>query len=423
MANANALFDYIRDLTATGINGANWQVIRLADDEVIASGTTALDGGPNTDLAGMLAVDEVTLGYPGPIKYRVTDLATGITREHTSKSIGIVGPFRMLDFAAAFGMMLDGVVDGLRGELAVTGTGTTPAQVGVAGGAAFGHGMIYQWPVGQTLDVGAGGAQGRIDIVVLRYYLPGHVQEGRVDLAVTAGIPAASPVEPSVVQDDVTAMIWEVKLAAIQVDPGVNMIAPSKVFDRRAYTIGPRLDTRYLRKDVFDHQEGGLEVDGTFIVRTPSDTYRLYFDVTAPSFQLRNATDFNIYKGNGTNLSFGIDGLSGQLRVADDKPSVNVHAALGTGATGTVEWGNDLMCEINLKAGSSPGVGDLCTVVFKRDRLGTKYGVWLQPQDANAAETDAYISGRSVDGFHIYSRGPLKPGQNHSYMVIMGGLQ
>jgi hypothetical protein len=32
-------------------------------------------------------------------------------------------------------------------------------------------------------------------------------------------------------------------------------------------------------------------------------------------------------------------------------------------------------------------------------------------------------SGRSVDGFHIYSRGPLKPNADHSYLIFVGGAE
>jgi hypothetical protein len=426
----NALFDYIRDLEAHGINNATWELVTLYDDTVIASGTTGPDTDPNSVIDGMLAVAESVLKYPGPTKYRVTDPITGITREHTSKSIGQVGPIRLIDLPFMFAMMSDGVVGGFGGDFALTPSGTAPPALTAAPGAAFGHGMYYRCMQPQQVNPAVGGALARIDLIVVRYYLPGHEQEGRSELAILPGIPAATPVAPSPTQDATTTMIWEVPLGSQKMNAGQNIATALNFTDLRTYTFGPRLDSRYMRLDAPTGNTGGITVkalttglQGMLLLQGNDGTTRVFVEGVTPSLQLRNSTDFNIFKGNGTNLSFGIDGLSGHLRVADDKPVIHPGAALGPGGSATVEWGNDLMCEINLHAGSAPKVGDLCSLVFKRDRLGVKYGVWLQAQDQNAAETDSYISGRSVDGFHIYSRGPLKASSNHSFMVIMGGAQ
>lgn len=416
----DGLLDYLRDLDGNGIDGASWQVVRLIDNSVIASGNTAPDTEPLTDLSGLIVVPAEDLGYPGPIKYVITDAVVGTTRIHTSKSTGIVGPLRLCDLPYAFAMMIDGPIERIGAACEVTATGAGGLELQIGDGVVIGHGLIWVNPTPIKLNLNAAGAVTRTDLVVVRFRLPGHAEEGRIDPVIRGGIPGLLPP----FQDDVSQLLWDVPLAQIKVDPGMTVIPAANITDRRTFTYGPNNDSRYLRKDVADIKQGKLTINGLLLIRSDDGTVNyVYLDEADHSFQLRNQTDFMIYKGNGTTLSFGVDGLSGQLRVGDDKPSVNVHAALGSGAVGTVEWGNDLMCEINLKAGANPGVGDLCTVVFKRDRVGTKYGAWLQPQDANAAETDAYVSNRSVDGFHIFSRGPLKPSANHSYMIIMGGAQ
>ena len=423
---ANALFDYIRDLEASGIAGATYQVVRLVDDHVIAAGTTATDPVPNSPLPGMLAVDEVTLGFPGPVKYRATDPQTGITREHTSKSIGIVGPIRLLDLPFAFAMMLDGVIEGLQDELAVTGTGSQPPQVSVAAGACFGHGLIYRWPEAQLLPLNPGGAALRHDLIVLRYYLPGHEEEGRIDLAVKAGTEGGAV--PALTQDDVTTMVWEVALAEVQVDPGVNFIAGNKVTDQRIFTCGPRLDTRYIRKDAADTKTGALTIigptgsGGIFNVREDT-VIRLYVETGTPAVQLRNGTDFLMYSGNKTGLLCRIDGFNGQMDFGGiGKPTISKHGALGgSGAVATVQWGNDNVCALRLTAGNTPAAGNLLAVIFNKNRQTSTYQVTFSPENGSACDIDLYATGKTQDHFDVTSRQSLDAGKDYWWSLQITG--
>lgn len=231
-----ALRDYFRNSVGAGINAASYSVKRLVDNVVVTSGSTAADADPATALDGMLVADETTIGYPGPIKYEVTDPVTAAVRVHTSKSVGIVGAWRSVDVTRGWRSLGTGVMPGVLNELAVTTNGTN-MNISVAAGslvvAIADHGMLYSWPAARSLTATAAHATlGRIDTVILRFYQPGVEQEGRVDLVLLAGTPNASPSAPALTQD---ATMWEVALANIQVDAAVTSLATDKVTDRRTY--------------------------------------------------------------------------------------------------------------------------------------------------------------------------------------------
>jgi hypothetical protein len=231
------LRDYFRDSVGAGISGASYTIKRLIDNVSVATGSTSTDTAPATALDGLLAADETTLGYPGPISYTVTDAVSGATRVHTSKSTGIIGPLRAADFTRVWRLGGNGVVPAAGSELAVSASGTNMILSIAAGEylAAMGdHSLLYSWPATRNLTVGAAdGAQPRIDTVILRFYPPGVVQEGRIDLVLLAGVASSSPVAPGLTQN--TGTTWEVALADIRVDAGVTSIAVGKVTDRRSW--------------------------------------------------------------------------------------------------------------------------------------------------------------------------------------------
>jgi hypothetical protein len=237
MNTLTALWDAYRNSAGTGVNGASYTVTRLEDDATLTSGTTASDSAPLTALLGTFDETEVALGYPGPIKVVVT--GSGGSRTHTSKSTGIVGPFRAVDITKSWWLHGVGVFPGVGGALEVTTNGSN-MQITVASGAyvarvADGDGLIYSWPASRVLTAtAADGSQPRIDTMVLRFYPPGVDEEGRIDLVLRAGTPGASPTAVSLTQG---ATYWEVALADIRVDAGVTALATDKVTDRRAYAM------------------------------------------------------------------------------------------------------------------------------------------------------------------------------------------
>jgi hypothetical protein len=422
----NALFDYIRDLEAAGINNATWELVTLFDDTVIASGTTGPDTDPNSVIDGKLAVAETTLKYPGPTKYRVTDPITGITREHTSKSIGQVGPIRMIDLPFMFAMMSDGVVDGFGGNFVLTPTGTAPPALTLASGAAFGHGMYYRSMQPQQVNPAAGGAQDRIDLIVVRYYLPGHEQEGRVELVVKPGTEGASPVAPSPTQNATTTMIWEVPLGSQKMIAGQNICTSLNFTDLRTYTFGPRLDNRYMRLDATTHNTGGITIDGTgtgILNVRESGTIRMYVEDGTPALQLRNGTDLLMYSGNKTGLLLRIDGYNGQLDFGGiGKPTFSIHAALGgSGATATCPWGNDNVFQVRFHGGNAPTAGNIAAIIFNKNRQTANYQVTFSPANGPACDVACYATGATVDHFDVTAHTAMAKGVDYWYSCQVTG--
>lgn len=233
-----ALADYIRTAAGAGVNAASYTIKKLVDNVVLASGTTATDTEPLTTLDGFFQADETVIGYPGPTSYVVT--TSSGTRTHTSKSVGIVGSWRTLDVTRAWRLNGKGVVPGMGSDLAVTTNGANMVISTAAGeylAAIADHGLIYSWPAARTLTAtAADGANPRIDTVVLRFYPPGVVQEGRIDLVLLAGTPAASP-SPNALHQSTD--YWEEALADVRVDAGVASLATNKVTDRRTYLFLP----------------------------------------------------------------------------------------------------------------------------------------------------------------------------------------
>lgn len=237
MAGQTTIRDYLRNAAGAGVNAANYSIKRLVDNVVIASGSTAADADPATTINGMLAADETTIGYPGPVEYTVTDPVTLKVRKHTSKSIGLVGAWRSIDITRGWRALGTGVLPNVGSELNVATNGSN-MQITVGSGsvaAAIGdNGLLYAWPSARTvIATTANASQPRIDTVVLRFYPPGVEEEGRVDLMLLPGTPSSSPAPPGLTQS--TGTYWDVALADVRVDANVTSLALDRVTDRRPW--------------------------------------------------------------------------------------------------------------------------------------------------------------------------------------------
>ncbi|HSE46439.1 MAG TPA: hypothetical protein VLA89_14025 [Gemmatimonadales bacterium] len=194
-----------------------------------------------TDANGLAEFSEVEAGYPGQW-YLQADDGTN-TFLLSSKAIGQVGPFRAVDLIHFLRCFSDGVVDGVDGELACSADGTD-MDITVQEGLAIGYGMIYWWPVDQTVTLSASDPSNpRIDRIVVRFYPVGTTDSdnvGKIVLDKLTGTPAASPSAPALTQSATT--YWEISLAQVLVEAGVSTIAANKVTDERDFTIAPVLD-------------------------------------------------------------------------------------------------------------------------------------------------------------------------------------
>lgn len=247
---AYRIFGIARDEDNNPVVGATASLRRESDNvEVTSSTVTGADGS-----YGWL---EENVLYPGPIKVRITAL-DGVVREISGRTTGQSGTIFVGDLHRAFRMMTDGVVDGVDGELAVSGSGVT-LEVTVATGFAYLYGHPSYWADPSTVTIAANGTGNpRIDLIVVRLYPPGTANEGEQEIAVVQGTPAASPVAPGVTQDP--NVVWEIALAEVTVAAGATAITGGNVADVRTYTSGPLMDSSVTTAKLADLAVTGAKI-------------------------------------------------------------------------------------------------------------------------------------------------------------------
>ena len=124
----------------------------------------------------------------------------------------------------------DGVVRGVRNELAVTAGAGMAVQVNT--GRAMLQGVVVDSDAAETVTLDAADATNdRIDLIVVRVdFANGTSQSGFY--AVT-GTPATAPAAPAVTQ--VAGSVWEIALAKVYVHAGATDISAADVTDIRQY--------------------------------------------------------------------------------------------------------------------------------------------------------------------------------------------
>jgi hypothetical protein len=226
----NRIYDIARDEDNAPIVGASVSLRRLIDNGEITY--------TSTDASGGYGFDEADVGYPGPVKVRVTGL-DGVTRERTGKSTGQTGTYFHSDLMRAFSVMNNGVVGDYDNELAATGDGLV-REVAIDSGLFFiqGHPLFFAEPTDVTITANASGNP-RIDLVVVSFTMPGEDEEGKAEIIAIAGTPAGSPVAPSLTQ---TTALWQESLAQVAVANGASAISQGNITDTRTFSTGPLID-------------------------------------------------------------------------------------------------------------------------------------------------------------------------------------
>ena len=148
--------DFFRNLTSgAGISGRTVLLKKHSDDTQIASTTTAADGS--------FSFSDSDFTYRGPTYYEVDDGTR--FKEHSSKSLGQVGPVWFTDIIRAFDGMGPGVINGLAVS---AGLGNMNLSI-AAGSAILKDGILHGDDSARTLTVTTADATNpRIDTVVLR---------------------------------------------------------------------------------------------------------------------------------------------------------------------------------------------------------------------------------------------------------------
>lgn len=226
----NRIQDIARDEDNAAISGASVSLRKLIDNSEIATTTT--------DSGGLYGFTEAEVGYPGPVKVRVTGL-DGVTRERTGKSTGQTGTYFHSDLMRAFSIMNNGVVAGYENELEVTAAGLA-MEVTVDTGLFFmeGHPLYFSEATDVVITANASGNP-RIDVIAISFTMPGENEEGSAEIIAIAGTPAGSPTAPALTQ---TSALWQESLAEVAVANGASAIALGNVTDDRTYSTGPLFD-------------------------------------------------------------------------------------------------------------------------------------------------------------------------------------
>jgi hypothetical protein len=121
----------------------------------------------------------------------------------------------------------NGIINGSGANLAVTATGAA-MNATVAAGSALVQGILYDRLVSSTVAIAASHATlGRLDYIVVRVVPRGAGEniEGKSELVVITGTPAASPTLPALIQ---TSALYEFPIGYVTVDPAVTTIASNK---------------------------------------------------------------------------------------------------------------------------------------------------------------------------------------------------
>ena len=218
---------YVRGIVATvgtGApvpNGTQGEMRRLSDNSLIATLETT---------SGWF--DYSQNGNPGPFKI-TWDYAAQIKIQY-SKVTGPSGSADIGSLPLIFRTFTNGVISGVGSDLNITATGSD-MNVQAAIGAALVQGILYDRITAGALAISAAdGSNPRIDTVVVEVVPTGAGEdiEGRAELKVVAGTPAASPVAPTLTQ---TSSLYQFPVKDVLVGTGVSVIGSDKLTDRRVY--------------------------------------------------------------------------------------------------------------------------------------------------------------------------------------------
>ena len=221
----NRIRGYVRDpATGTGQAGVT---VTLKDHD--GGGSITTDA---SDANGLYEMTTTAVGYPGETYEEMT--VSGETKVRSGRVWGQLGGLVWSDtLADAFQALGIGVMPGIGSDLACSASGADMKIDVAAGVAILKDGVPYVLEAAAEVTIGtADGSNPRIDRIVLQLTREGQTDQGKIDLEVLAGSPAASPSAPSLTQ---SSSVWEISLAQVLVGTGVSTITSEKVTDERSY--------------------------------------------------------------------------------------------------------------------------------------------------------------------------------------------
>jgi hypothetical protein len=169
-----------------------------------------------------------------------------------------------------------------------------------------------------------------------------------------------------------------------------------------------------------------IDYDGTIMrLRRADGTDVVIVDTTAAILSLRNGFDFATYRDAGGSIpTHRVDGQNGALYGGGTAPTIAVGAALGSGATASVLWGNDAWMYLILNPGTSgTAAGTAATITLPNARPNGNYGVWLNPISSKAMDTGGAYAGASTTAtFIITFRVAPSAGGTMHYLASVAGM-
>jgi hypothetical protein len=138
---------------------------------------------------------------------------------------------------------------------------------------------------------------------------------------------------------------------------------------------------------------------------------------------MRNAADLMLARDNSGSIPvFRVDGQNGSLCGGGSAPTIAVTAAAGTGASASINFGNDTFMYIIINGGTGATIGAVATVTFNTAKPDSNYIVNINPYNANAADNGKVYAGAvSATQFNITLRFAMS-GTTYHYIAIVGGM-
>lgn len=255
---------------------------------------------------------------PGPVYWEATDGTT--TRRGSSRAYGMAGPLPLYELVYVLQALGDGVVDGALNEFAVSAGSGRVANI--ASGAALVQGIpvVAYSQQSVTLDT-ADTSHPRIDTVVIEVTPAGQSEEGKSEIKLVKGTPAASPAAPTLTQ---SSSVWQHPLADVRINAGSASI--TSVTSRRVFLLAPGTLTR-------NPTVQQTAIYSTTTDQTISSTSGQSLNAPVASATLLDGVVYDVVvrgwllvKGTGTNVSINTYVTSGGVTTSG--------TAITTGPTG-----------------------------------------------------------------------------------------
>jgi hypothetical protein len=223
----------IREISRHPTTGAGQAGITVSVKRQV--GNTTVDDDVS-DAQGITEFDHAEIEYPGPV-YSQQVVGADTTNRSGSIAGQVAGLFWETDIPDVFEIIGYGIAPNIGDAMAVTAAGDS-MNVSVGTGVLLHKGGLpYVIEAAKTLTIPTSSAiNPRIDRIIIRLTREGQAEQGKIELLVLEGTPAATPAPPNLAKN---ASTWDFSLAQVAVGTSVSVIASDKVTDeRRSTTLG-----------------------------------------------------------------------------------------------------------------------------------------------------------------------------------------